>query len=118
MLNVSSLERFDTPIVIVNQVYRGEDWGVVTHYVSPQDVRNAADDDLQLEAGWHISVTRPDLDDVELSEVFGSPEAALEFGISRILSGSLVPPLTDSSGLNGNDHPFGHYHSVVSQLLT
>jgi hypothetical protein len=33
---IPGLERFDSPVVIINQLYKGEDWGVVARYVSRQ----------------------------------------------------------------------------------
>ena len=112
----SSLEKFDTPVVIINQVFEGEDWGVVASYVSKQDILTEAGGEESLfDVGWHLSITRPDLDDVDFSQIFSTPEAALEFGIRQILSGALTPVSASSvNPLKGDDHPFGHYHSVAS----
>lgn len=111
----SSLEKFDTPVVIINQVFEGEDWGVIASYVSKQDIlaEDGSEESL-FDVGWHLSITLPNLDDMDFAQIFSTPEAALEFGISQILSGALTPvsaPVVNQ--LKGDDHPFGHYHSVA-----
>ena len=115
-MTMSSLEKFDTPVVIINQVFEGEDWGVVASYVSRHDVAEEDNEESLFDIGWHVSITLPNLDDVDLSQVFRTPEAALEYGISQILNGSLKP--VSLSVIDGrrkdDDHPFGHYHSVAS----
>ncbi len=111
---MSSLEKFDTPVVIINQIFEGEDWGVVASYVSEQDVAETEDEEGLFDIGWHVSITRPNLDDVDLSQVFITPEAALEYGISQILNGSLKPvSLSIINGQEDDDFPFGRYHSVA-----
>jgi len=110
---MSSLERFDTPVVIINQVFEGEDWGVVASYVSEQDLEVETEESLFV-IGWHVSITLPNLDDVDLTQVFSTPEAALEYGISQILNGSLKPvSLPVINGQKDDVFPFGRYHSVA-----
>lgn len=109
----ASLEKFDTPVVIVNQVFEGEDWGVVASYVSNHDAHGADGDESLFTVGWHVSVTLPNLDDVDFTQTFSTPEAALEFGIKEILSGSLRPTVSNVTELPGNEFPFGRYHSVA-----
>lgn len=111
----SSLEKFDTPVVIINQEFEGEDWGVVASYVSKQDVMNEDGDDKSLfDVGWHLSITLPNLDDIDFMQVFNTPEAALEFGIAQILSGALATATTAAKRqLGGDVHPFGQYPSVA-----
>ena len=106
----ASLENFDSPIVIINQVYESEDWSVITNYVSKQDVIEAEGEANLAEIGWHVSVTLPNLDDVNFDQVFSTPEAALEFGINQIVSGNLAPA---TSGLKGERHPIDHYNSIA-----
>lgn len=116
MINCS-LEKFDTPVVIINQEFENEDWGVVASYVSKQDILDQESDnglDGLFDVGWHVSITLPNLDDVDFAQVFSTPEAALEYGISQILSGSLKPVARSvANGLKGEEHPFGYYHSVA-----
>lgn len=109
----ASLEKFESPIVMINQVYDNEDWGVVANYVSKQDVAGAADELSFDDIGWHVSVTLPDLDDVDFKQVFSSPESALEFGINQILSGSLTPTRHTENGKIGDTPLFTHYDSIV-----
>ena len=60
--------------------------------MSKHDVFNTGDGDESLfEIGWHLGITLPNLDDVDFTQVFEYPKAALEFGISQILSGALSP---------------------------
>lgn len=107
------LEKFDSPIVIINQEHEGEDWGVAVSYVSKQDVLEA-EGELKLEKiGWQVSVTRPNLDDVDFDEIFGTPESALEFGIKQILSGRLTFVAASEDVSQDKTHPFGHYQSIV-----
>jgi len=111
---MSSLEKFDTPIIIINQVFEGEDWGVVTSYISKQDVAEVETEESLPDIGWHVSITLPNLDDVDLTQVFCTPEAALEYGISQILNGNLKPvSLSVKKEQKDDDFPFGHYHSVA-----
>lgn len=111
----SSLDKFDSPVVIINQEFEGEDWGVVASYVSKQDVlKEDGSADSLFDVGWHLSVTLPNLDDVEFSQVFSTPEAALEFGIGQIISGALTPVTTSvATKFGSEDHPFGLYNSVA-----
>lgn len=111
----SSLEKFDTPVVIINQVFENEDWGVVASYVSEKDISKTEGEESLFDVGWHVSITLPNLDDVDFDQLFSTPEAALEYGISQILSGSLVPvaPVSIVNRREGDDHPFGHFHSVA-----
>lgn len=110
----SSLEKFDTPIVIINQEFEGEDWSVITNYIGKKDVLASEDKSNLLDVGWHVSITLPNLDDVELPQVFSTPEAALEYGIRQILSGRLKPvSLSVISGKQDEENTFGRYHSVA-----
>ena len=110
----SSLEKFDTPVVIVNQVYEGEDWGIVASYVSKEEVERSESGETLFDVGWHLTITLPNLDDVDLNQVFNTPEAALEYGISQILNGSLKPvSFMVIEGKKDDDHPLGQYHSVA-----
>jgi len=110
----SSLEKFDTPVVIINQEFEGEDWSVITSYVSKKDVLARKDEGTLFDVGWHLCITLPNLDDVELSQVFSTPEAALEYGISQILNGSLNPASSSvNTGKQDEESPFGRYHSVA-----
>jgi len=109
----ASLERFDTPVVIVNQVFEGEDWGVVASYVSAQDALRSEGDEKLFAVGWNVSVTLPSLDDVDFTQVFSTPEAALEFGMNEILSGRLRLTTSNVTGIQGDGFPFGQYHSVA-----
>lgn len=107
------LEKFDSPFVIINQEHEGEDWGVAASYVSKQDVLEA-EGELKLEKiGWQVSITLPNLDDVDFDEIFGTPESALEFGIKQILSGRLTPVVASEGVSQEETHPFGYYHSIV-----
>ena len=109
----ASLEKFDSPIVIINQVYECEDWGVITNYMSEQDVIEAEGEADFAEIGWHVRVTLPNLDDMDFDQVFSTPETALEFGINQIVSGNLAPATSPVKGLEGESHPFGHYQSIA-----
>ena len=109
----ANLERFDSPIVMINQVYESEDWGVVASYVCEQDVVDAEGEKNSAEMGWHVSVTLPNLDDMNFDQVFGTLEAALEFGISQIVSGNLLHATFPAKGLKDESHPFGYYHSIA-----
>lgn len=108
-----SLEKFDSPTVIINHVYENEDWSVMATYVSKQDVIEAQGEAGFAEIGWHVSITLPNLDDADFDHVFSTPEAALEFGIDQIVNGSLTPTTTPSNGVNDGSHPFRHYHSIA-----
>ncbi|MEN8177484.1 MAG: hypothetical protein ABFS39_02575 [Pseudomonadota bacterium] len=109
----ASLEKFDSPVVIINQAYESEDWGVIASYVSQQDV-GEADDEVGLEKiGWRVNVILPSMDEVDFDQVFSTPETALEFGITKILGGALVSAKSPENGLKDETHPFGHYHSIV-----
>lgn len=109
----ASLERFDSPTVIINQVYAGEDWGVVATYVSRQDIAETEGEANFTEIGWHVSVTLPNLDDADFEQIFSTPEAALEFGINQILSGNIRPVASPATGLPDESHPFGRYDSIA-----
>jgi len=104
------LERFDSPVVIINQLYRGEDWGVVARYVSTQDVEGVAS---EAKIGWHLSVTFPDFEDVDLDQVFGTPEAALECGINQIISGNLMPATSSAGEVIAKAYSFGDYERIA-----
>ena len=109
----SSLEKFDTPVVIVNQEFEGEDWGIVASYISKKDLLETEEGSL-FDIGWHVSITLPNLDDVDLGPVFKTPEAALEYGIGQILNGSLKPvSLSVISGQKEDEYSLGDYHSVA-----
>ncbi|MCB1760108.1 MAG: hypothetical protein KDI68_10075 [Gammaproteobacteria bacterium] len=107
------LEKFDSPIVMVNQQFEGQDWGVITSYCSVQDVLDSEGELTNDNIGWDLRVTTPGYDDLCLEGVFPSPEAAIEFAIERITSGELAASLADDSPLDQNLHPFGRYHSIV-----
>jgi len=109
----ASLERFDSPIVMINQVYENEDWGVIANYVSKQDVAETGEETSFVDIGWHVSVTFPNLDDVDFTQVFSTPESALEYGISQILSGNLVPATSVENTKKDVSHPFRKYDSIV-----
>lgn len=109
----ASLEKFDSPVVFINQVYEGEDWGVIASYVSQQDVIEAEDDASLEKIGWHVSVTLPSTDESDFDQVFSTLEAALKFGITNILSGALAPSKAPTNQLKVETHPFGHYGSIV-----
>lgn len=108
-----SLEKFDSPIVIINQVFEDEDWGVVASYMSKRDVEEDEGGAGLAGIGWHVRVTLPSFDDADFDQVFSTPEAALEFGISQIVSGSLSPITSTVNGMKGDSHPLGHYNSIV-----
>ena len=107
------LEQYDSPIIMINQPFQGEDWGVVAIYLSSQDILDSEDDTDLSQVGWYVKVTLPNLDDVEFDQVFHAPEAALQFGIKQILSGSLVTATPASPGTNQESHPFGYYQSIA-----
>jgi hypothetical protein len=111
----SVLEKFDSPVVMINQVHDSEDWGIVASYVSQADTAEAQGDTRLAQAGWHLSVLQPSMDEVELEQVFSTPEAALEFAIEKIVSGSLgsPQPASDKWGNESANHPFGDYKSLV-----
>ena len=110
---IPGLERFDSPVVIINQLYKGEDWGVVARYVSKQEVAGAVGDIDIARVGWHVSVTLPDLDDVDFDQVFSTPEAALEFGINQIVGGILTPAAPPASETNARVYSFGDYERIA-----
>ena len=107
------LEKFDSPIVLINQEYEGEDWGVAASYVSNQDVMEEEGEFKLEKTGWNVSVTLPNLDDVDFDEIFGTPESALEFGIQQILSGRLPAVASSEDASQDEPYPFGHYHSIA-----
>ena len=107
------LEKFDSPIVLINQEHEGEDWGVAASYVNKQDIMDAEGEPNLEKIGWNVSVTLPNLDDVDFDEIFGTPESALEFGIKQILSGRLTTVVSSEDVSQDKPHPFGHYHSIV-----
>ena len=107
------LEKFDSPVVIIYKSYKGEDWGVVASYVSKQEV-TGKDGDIDLaKIGWHVSVTLPDLDDVGLDQVFTTPEAALEYGINQITSGTLTPATPPADKIEAEVYSFGDYERIA-----
>ncbi len=108
-----SLEKYDSPIVIINQVHEGEDWGVVANYVSKNNVLEAGYEATLAEIGWHVSVTLPNLEDVEFDQVFSTPETALEFGINQIVSGNLAAVTPSENERKCEVYPFGRYKSIV-----
>ena len=59
------LEKFDSPVIMINQLYKGEDWGVIAHYMGTQDVEGV---EREAKIGWHLSVTFPDFEDVDLDQ--------------------------------------------------
>lgn len=108
-----SLEKFDSPIVMINQSYQGEDWSVVASYVSEQDVIEVGDEVRLAEIGWHVSVTLPNLDDVNFDQAFSTPEAALEFGINQIVSDSLTSAMSFEHDPKDIGHSFGEFKSFI-----
>ena len=108
-----SLEKYDSPIVIINQVYEGEDWGVVANYVSKNYLLEAGDEIDLAEIGWHLSVTLPNLEDVDFDQVFGTAEAALEFGINQIVGGNLAAVTPPEKEQKCEVYPFGRYKSIA-----
>ena len=109
----ANLEKFDSPIVMINQEYAGEDWGVVASYVSKKDVVEAEDEIRLQQIGWHVSVTLPNMDDVDFDQVFSTPDAALEFGIRQIVSGNLASATPSENISKDESYPFGQYESIV-----
>ena len=109
----SGLEKFDAPVVIINQVYQGEDWSVVASYISEQDVIGENGEPDLARIGWHPSVTFPNLDDVEFDQVFLTPEAALEFGIDQIISGNLKTTPPAAKVPEDTSYPFGRYERIA-----
>ena len=109
---IPGLERFDSPVVIINQTCNGEDWGVVASYVSKQDLEEEEDKANLARVGWHVSVTLPDLEDVDLDPVFSSLDAALEYGINQITSGSLRSEPT-SGETEVKIYSFGDYERIA-----
>ena len=107
------LEKFDSPIVLINQEHEGEDWGVAASYVSKPDIMDAEGEFKLEKTGWNVSVTLPNLDDVDFDEIFATPESALEFGIQQILSGRLTAVASSAEASQDEPYPFGHYHSIV-----
>lgn len=112
MIN-ATLEKYDSPVVMINQPYQGEDWGVMAMYLSQQDVLESEDDYDLSHVGWYVRVTLPNLDDVDFDQVFSTPETALEYAVKQILSGSLMAATTPALGQEDESHPFGKYHSIV-----
>ena len=110
---IPGLERFDSPVVLINQIYKGEDWGIVATYVSKQDLEESDGEANLAGVGWHVSVTFPDFEDVDLDQVFSTPDAALEYGISQILSGTLLPAAPHSGATKAKVHSFGDYERIA-----
>lgn len=110
---IPGLERFDSPVVLINQIYRGEDWGIAATYLSKQDLEESDDEANLAGIGWHVSVTFPDFEDVDLDQVFSTPDAALEYGISQILSGALLPAAPRSGETKAKVHSFGDYERIA-----
>lgn len=108
-----SLEKFDSPVVIINQVFEGEDWGVVASYTSGLDVEEAEGGADLAKIGWHVRVTLPNFDDADFDQVFSTPEAALEFGVSQIVRGCLAPVKSPVNGVKGESFSLGSYKSIV-----
>ncbi|MCB1860008.1 MAG: hypothetical protein KDI63_17185 [Gammaproteobacteria bacterium] len=108
----NSLEKFDSPIIIINQTYDGEDWGVMASYISDKEVHDMAGEEAVFtEVGWHLSVTLPNLDDISFEQVFSTPEVALEFGIEQILSGALSGVKDVGGEVDDGTSQFGKYAS-------
>ena len=107
---IPGLERFDSPVVIINQLYKGEDWGVVARYVSRQYIEGG---ESEAKIGWHLSVTFPDFEDVDLDRVFGTLEAALEYGINQIVSGNLAASASPQNETKCKVYPFGQYKTIA-----
>ena len=107
---IPGLERFDSPVVIINQLYKGEDWGVVARYVSRQHIEGG---ESEAKIGWHLSVTFPDFEDVDLDRVFGTLEAALEYGINQIVSGNLTPATSPACEMRSKVYSFGDYERIA-----
>jgi hypothetical protein len=107
------LEKFDSPIVMVSQQFAGQEWGVTTSYCSLQDVQESEGELNAEDIGWGVRVTMPDYEDLYLDGTFPSPEAAIEYAIERILSGTLTASITDENPAELNPHPFGQYHSIA-----
>ncbi len=107
---IPGLERFDSPVVIINQLYKGKDWGVVVRYVSRQDIEGR---ESEAKIGWHLSVTFPDFEDVDLDRVFDTPEAALEYGIKQIISGNLTPATSPAGEMRSKVYSFGDYERIA-----
>ncbi len=110
----TGLERFDSPIVIINQEYNGEEWSVLATYLSEREAKEMAGEgeDLFTAVGWHVSITLPNLDDICFEDLFATAEAALDFGVEQILSGSLSSaakaPAFNTDGVS----QLGHYASL------
>ena len=109
----SGLEKFDSPVVIINQIYQGEDWGVVASYSGEQEAAGKNGEPDLARIGWHLSVTLPNLDDVEFDQVFITPVAALEFGVNQIISGNLKTPAPAPDTPRENIYPFGRYERIA-----
>jgi len=107
---IPGLERFDSPVVIINQLYEGEDWGVVARYISRPDVEGR---ESEAKIGWHLSVTFPDFEDVDLDRVFGTLEAALEYGIEQVVSGKLTPATSPACEMRSKVYSFGDYEKIA-----
>ena len=86
---------------------------MVANYLCEQVVADEEGEENLAEIGWHVSVTLPNLDDMNFDQVFGTLEAALEFGISQIVSGNLSQATFPANGLKDESHPFGYYHSIA-----
>ena len=106
----ASLEKFNSPIVIISQIYEREDWAVIASYVSKQDAEEAGGKANFADIGWYVSIILPNLDDEDFDQVFSTSEDALEFGITQIVSGSFVSAASPVNELKGKNHPFIHYH--------
>ena len=107
------LERFDSPVIIINQIYKGEDWGIVARYVSGRDFEEGEIEANLGSVGWHVSVTFPDFEDVDLDQVFGTPEAALEYGINQIISGNLMAATSSAGDVKAKVYSFGDYERIA-----
>ncbi len=109
----ANLERFDSPVVMINQSYEDEDWGVATSYFSHQDALESEGEADLAQIGWHVSITMPNLDDLEFDQVFSAPESALDYGVKQILSGSLTQTASAAHGQESENNQLGHYHSIA-----
>ncbi len=112
---IPGLERFDSPVVLINQLYKGEDWGVVASYVSEQDLEEVEGEANLARVGWHVSVTFPDFEDMDLDPVFSMLDAALEYGINQILSGILIPAVPTTGEMEAKVYSFGVMKELPDQ---
>jgi hypothetical protein len=50
---------------------------------------------------------------VDLDQVFGTPEAALEYGINQIVSGNLTPATPPVGEMKAKVYSFGDYERIA-----